>query len=81
MAAPVRLSRSSGAQHGECDVVGVALRSAHAVLQCIKNGKYMAIKCMKTTFPSVDQVNNLREIQALRRLLPHPNIVKLEEVL
>jgi hypothetical protein len=50
-------------------------------VQCIKNGKYVAIKCMKTTFPSVDQVNNLREIQALRRLCPHPNIVKLEEVL
>lgn len=27
------------------------------------------------------QVNNLREIQALRRLTPHPNIVNLEEVL
>ncbi len=61
------------------------MRASHAhtppPLQCIKNGKFMAIKCMKTTFPSVDQVNNLREIQALRRLSPHPNIVKLEEVL
>lgn len=27
------------------------------------------------------QVNNLREIQALRRLSPHPNIVSLLEVL
>lgn len=27
------------------------------------------------------QVNNLREIQALRRVMPHPNIVRLEEVL
>lgn len=35
---------------------------------------------MKTHFPSIDQVNNLREIQALRRLMPHPNIVRLEEV-
>jgi hypothetical protein len=26
-------------------------------------------------------VNNLREIQALRRLSPHPNIIKLLEVL
>jgi serine/threonine protein kinase len=26
-------------------------------------------------------VNNLREIQALRKLAPHPNIVNLEEVL
>ncbi|KAK9806161.1 hypothetical protein WJX72_003680 [[Myrmecia] bisecta] len=49
--------------------------------QCIKNGKYMAIKCMKSSFDSLDQVNNLREIQALRRLSPHPNIIKLLEVL
>ena len=27
------------------------------------------------------QVNNLREIQALRRLSPHPNVIKLYEVL
>ena len=26
-------------------------------------------------------MNNLREIQALRKLTPHPNIVDLEEVL
>lgn len=36
---------------------------------------------MKTHFHSLEQVNNLREIQALRRLSPHPNIIKLEEVL
>lgn len=49
--------------------------------QFIKNGKYVAIKCMKNHFDSLDQVNNLREIQALRRLSPHPNIIKLIEVL
>eukprot|EP00793_Prasinoderma_coloniale_P003161 PRCOL_00005796-RA len=49
--------------------------------QCIKNGKYVAIKCMKNHFDSLEQVNNLREIQALRRLSPHPNIIKLLEVL
>ena len=49
--------------------------------QSIKNGKYLAIKCMKNHFDSIDQVNNLREIQALRRLSPHPNIIKLYEVL
>jgi renal tumor antigen len=48
--------------------------------QCIKNGKYVAIKCMKNHFDSLDQVNNLREIQALRRLSPHQNIIKLLEV-
>ena len=49
--------------------------------QCIKNGKYVAIKCMKNHFDSLDQVNNLREIQALRRLSPHGNVIKLLEVL
>ncbi len=49
--------------------------------QSTKNGQYLAIKCMKNHFDSIDQVNNLREIQALRRLSPHPNIVKLYEVL
>eukprot|EP00164_Ancoracysta_twista_P000863 GFYU01001135.1.p1 GENE.GFYU01001135.1~~GFYU01001135.1.p1 ORF type:complete len:482 (-),score=125.48 GFYU01001135.1:676-2121(-) len=49
--------------------------------QSIKNGKYVAIKCMKNHFDSIDQVNNLREIQALRRLSPNSNIIKLLEVL
>lgn len=50
-------------------------------MQSIKNGKYLAIKCMKNHFDSIDQVNNLREIQALRRLSPNPHIIKLYEVL
>ncbi len=37
--------------------------------QCIKNGKYVAIKCMKNHFDSLDQVNNLREIQVGSGLL------------
>lgn len=49
--------------------------------QSIKSGKHVAIKCMKNNFDSIDQVNNLREIQALRRLVGHPNIIKLQEVL
>ena len=49
--------------------------------QNIKNGTYRAIKCMRNHFESIEQVNNLREIQALRRLSPHPNIITLEEVL
>ena len=32
-------------------------------------------------FVSIEQVNNLREIQAMRRLSPHPNILQLFEVL
>lgn len=49
--------------------------------QHVKTGELVAIKCMKSTFQSIEQVNNLREIQALRRLSPHPNIVNLREVL
>jgi len=49
--------------------------------QSIKNSKYVAIKCMKNHFDSLEQVNNLREIQALRRLSPHPGVIKLCEVL
>jgi len=49
--------------------------------QSIKNGQYWAIKCMKNSFDNIDQVNNLREIQALKRLSPHPHIVTLFEVL
>ena len=49
--------------------------------QCVKNGKMTAIKCMKSQFESEEQVNNLREIQALRRLSPHPGIIKLVEVI
>jgi renal tumor antigen len=49
--------------------------------QCIKNSKYVAIKCMKNHFDSLDQVNNLREIQALRRLSPFPHVITLLEVL
>lgn len=47
----------------------------------LKTGKPVAIKCMKHTFDSLGQVNALREVQALRRLSPHPNVIKLHEVL
>jgi len=49
--------------------------------QTIKGSKMLAIKCMKNNFKSIDQVNNLREIQALKRLSPHPGVIKLYEVL
>ena len=32
-------------------------------------------------FYSIDQVNKLREVQALRKLNPHPNIIGLKEVI
>uniref|UniRef100_A0A8C5PV80 MAPK/MAK/MRK overlapping kinase n=1 Tax=Leptobrachium leishanense TaxID=445787 RepID=A0A8C5PV80_9ANUR len=46
----------------------------------LKDGNYYACKKMKQLFKSTEQVNNLREIQALRRLSPHPNILILHEV-
>lgn len=46
-----------------------------------KTGEMCAIKCMKNTFSSIEKVNNLREIQAIRRLSPHEHIVKMIEVL
>ncbi|CAM6089758.1 unnamed protein product [Calypogeia fissa] len=49
--------------------------------QCIKTSKYVAIKCMKNSFDSIEQVTSLREIQALQRLSPHANVIKLLEVL
>ncbi|XP_052769135.1 MAPK/MAK/MRK overlapping kinase-like isoform X2 [Mya arenaria] len=53
------------------------------VLKCqnIKDGSYWACKKMKQTYDSLDQVNNLREIQAMRRLANHSNILELEEVI
>ncbi|KAM6461351.1 MAPK/MAK/MRK overlapping kinase isoform 4-T7 [Liasis olivaceus] len=50
-------------------------------VQSLKNGQYYACKQMKQHFESIDHVNNLREIQALRRLNPHPNILTLHEVI
>lgn len=46
----------------------------------LRDGKYYACKHMKQHFESIEQVNNLSEIQALRRLSPHPNILMLHEV-
>ncbi|NXW90865.1 MOK kinase, partial [Alopecoenas beccarii] len=46
----------------------------------LRDGKYYACKHLKQHFESLEQVNNLREIQALRRLSPHPNILMLHEV-
>nr|XP_006010475.1 PREDICTED: MAPK/MAK/MRK overlapping kinase isoform X1 [Latimeria chalumnae] len=49
--------------------------------QSLRDGKYFACKKMKQRFYSTGQVDNLREIQALRRLSPHPNILQLHEVI
>eukprot|EP01060_Flectonema_neradi_P029766 TRINITY_DN4189_c1_g1_i1.p1 TRINITY_DN4189_c1_g1~~TRINITY_DN4189_c1_g1_i1.p1 ORF type:complete len:451 (+),score=70.58 TRINITY_DN4189_c1_g1_i1:31-1353(+) len=55
--------------------------SAVLKAQCTTTDRSVAIKCMKNQFESVEQVNRLREIQALRKLSPHANIIKLFEVL
>lgn len=49
--------------------------------QNIVSGSYVAIKCLKNGFNSIEQVNSLREIQALKILKGHKNIIKLIEVL
>jgi renal tumor antigen len=49
--------------------------------QVIKTSKFVAIKRMKNTFETIEQVNSLREIQALKKLSPHPGVIKLSEVL
>eukprot|EP00696_Hemimastix_kukwesjijk_P015267 gnl/Hemi2/3450_TR1198_c0_g1_i1.p2 gnl/Hemi2/3450_TR1198_c0_g1~~gnl/Hemi2/3450_TR1198_c0_g1_i1.p2 ORF type:complete len:425 (-),score=150.81 gnl/Hemi2/3450_TR1198_c0_g1_i1:164-1438(-) len=43
--------------------------------------KHVAIKRMKHRYSSYEQVYNLREVQALRRLSPHPNIITMLEVI
>uniref|UniRef100_A0A5F9CX34 MOK protein kinase n=1 Tax=Oryctolagus cuniculus TaxID=9986 RepID=A0A5F9CX34_RABIT len=49
-------------------------------LQNLRDGNYYACKRMRQHFESLEQVNSLREVQALRRLNPHPNILTLHEV-
>lgn len=51
------------------------------VLTCrLADGRMAAVKRMKSLFRSWEQVNSLREVQALRRLNPHPNIIQLYDV-
>ncbi|EGD78631.1 CMGC/RCK/MOK protein kinase [Salpingoeca rosetta] len=45
------------------------------------DGKVFAVKRMKGKFSSQEQVDKLREVQALRRLRNHPNIIHMEEVI
>ncbi|XP_064402530.1 MAPK/MAK/MRK overlapping kinase-like isoform X2 [Halichondria panicea] len=53
------------------------------VLKCqsMADGQLYACKKMKQKYDTIEQVNNLREIQALRRLNPHSNIIDLKEVI
>ncbi len=47
----------------------------------INTGQNVAIKCMKKQYESMEKVKKLPEIQALKILSPHENIIKLIEVL
>ncbi|XP_053783493.1 MAPK/MAK/MRK overlapping kinase isoform X3 [Desmodus rotundus] len=60
--------------------IGEGTFSEVVKMQSLRDGHYYACKQMKQPFESVEQVNSLREIQALRRLNPHPHILKLHEV-
>ena len=43
--------------------------------------KLVAIKCMKAQYDSVDKIKKEKEVQALKQLAGHPNIVRLLDVL
>ncbi|XP_068608351.1 MAPK/MAK/MRK overlapping kinase-like [Brachionichthys hirsutus] len=49
--------------------------------QSLKDGKFYACKTMKQTINSLEQANNLREVQAMKRLSPHVNIIQLHELI
>uniref|UniRef100_A0A8C5AJ40 MOK protein kinase n=1 Tax=Gadus morhua TaxID=8049 RepID=A0A8C5AJ40_GADMO len=49
--------------------------------QSVKDGKFYACKTMKQTITSLEQANNLREVQAMKRLSPHTNIIQLHELI
>ena len=49
--------------------------------QSVKTGAFVAIKCMKASYKSSEEVNKLREVRALKRLSSHTNIISRIEVL
>ncbi|XP_061700931.1 MAPK/MAK/MRK overlapping kinase-like [Syngnathoides biaculeatus] len=49
--------------------------------QNLRDGKMYACKMMHQTVNSVEQANNLQEVQAMRRLGPHANIIHLHELI
>jgi len=44
-------------------------------------GTFHAIKFMKEKYSTLKEVNRLKEVQVLRKLSPHPNIIILQDVL
>lgn len=49
--------------------------------QSIRNHKYYAIKLMRKKYESIEKVRKLKEIQALKMLMPHDHVINLIEVL
>jgi renal tumor antigen len=49
--------------------------------QRVGDGRPVAIKCLKSRLESRERAEALREVQALRRLPPHPHVVQLLDVL
>ena len=48
--------------------------------QSLKSGDFVAIKCIKALYNSIEDVNKLREVRALKRLSSFSNIINLIEV-
>ncbi|XP_018619736.1 MAPK/MAK/MRK overlapping kinase isoform X3 [Scleropages formosus] len=71
---------------GVCDYrmiekIGEGTFSQVLKAQSLRDGRFYACKIMKQPFDSVEQVNKLREVQAMKRLSPHPNIIQLHEII
>ncbi|KAI4903718.1 hypothetical protein NFI96_030767 [Prochilodus magdalenae] len=50
-------------------------------VQNLKDGKHYACKTMKQSVNSLEQAHNLREVQAMKRLSPHANILQLHDLI
>uniref|UniRef100_W5LLU9 MOK protein kinase n=1 Tax=Astyanax mexicanus TaxID=7994 RepID=W5LLU9_ASTMX len=61
--------------------IGEGTFSEVVKVQNLKNGKHYACKTMKQSINSLEQAHNLREVQAMKRLSPHPNILQLHELI
>ncbi|XP_030641178.1 MAPK/MAK/MRK overlapping kinase [Chanos chanos] len=61
--------------------IGEGTFSEVVKVQNLKDGKYYACKKMKQTIGSLEQAHNLREVQAMKRLSPHTNILQLHELI
>ncbi|KAL7861752.1 hypothetical protein SRHO_G00131930 [Serrasalmus rhombeus] len=61
--------------------IGEGTFSEVVKVQNLKDGKYYACKKMKQSINSLEQAHNLREVQAMKRLSPHANILQLHELI